>query len=843
VIKLRGYLKPFILSLVLAVALLFVQAICELNLPNLMSDIVNVGIQQGGVEDCTPRVLSKEARIFAQTFMSPQDKKLVDSSYALVKAAEKDASGRPWSETYPNAGDELYVLDDKISAEDLEGLDEVFGTVTWTMLNTFMTLSDMQKAGTLESTLTEQLKARAVEQIIEKIDSGEIPLPPGASKQDFAAALFEQQAASQDTGDAKEAFEGLSGLFGNADGEDGGASADEGSGSRGGSNGQGGQGGSEDGQPSEVDIRSLDIAKIYEAQPLLDLLPADIITSAREDAQGMDPMLRRQSATMLAGSFYRELGQDMAGYEVGYILRIGLIMLAVTLASGVATVLVGFFSARIGAGVARNLRRDIFAKVTQFSHTEINRFSTASLITRSTNDVTQIQMMLAMGIRFIFYAPILAIGATFMALQESVSMSWIIGLAVLVLLCVVGVLMAVVMPKFQIIQKLIDRLNQVAREALNGLMVIRAFGRSEFERGRFETANRDVYKTNLFIQRAMTLMMPVMMVFMNGVTVLIIWVGAHEVAASNMQVGDMMAYMQYAMQVVMGFMFIAMAFIFIPRASVSAKRIAEILQTEPVIHDPEQPLEMDPGQRGRVEFRNVDFRFEGAAHRALSDISFVARPGQTVAFIGSTGSGKSTILSLIERFYDVSAGEVLVGGVDVRQLAQHDLRAQIGYVPQKSALMSGTIADNIRYGDDDLTDDEVRRAAEVAQAADFIEAREEGYGFEVAQGGANVSGGQRQRLSIARALAVKPSIFLFDDSFSALDFKTDAALRHALAQHTRESTLIIVAQRVSTIMDADMIHVVDDGRIVGSGTHAELVRNCPQYYEIASSQLSEEELR
>jgi ATP-binding cassette subfamily B protein len=530
------------------------------------------------------------------------------------------------------------------------------------------------------------------------------------------------------------------------------------------------------------------------------------------------------------------------GAGTAYILRIGLLMILVTALSGVATVLVGYISARIGAGVARDLRRAVFERVSAFSHTEFDRFSTASLITRSTNDVTVIQMMLTMGIRMICYAPIMGIGGVFMALSKSVSMSWIIGVAVVVLIGIMLVLMAVVLPKFKIIQSLIDRLNLVARESLNGLAVVHAFSRTDFETERFEVANRDLTRTNLFVQRAMTFLMPVMMLFMNGLTILIIWVGSQQVAAAQMQVGDMMAYLQYVMQIIMSFMFIAMLFVFLPRAAVSAERINEVLQTEPAIVDASKPQPMDPALRGRVEFKDVSFRYEGADADALSHISFVAQPGQTTAFIGSTGSGKSTILNLILRFYDVTAGAVLVGGVDVRAQSQAQLRGHIGYVPQHSVLMAGTIASNIAYGTDELSEQEREKVAQVAQALEFVEGLEGGFNAPVAQGGTDVSGGQRQRLSIARALAVKPDIYLLDDSFSALDFTTDAALRAALAEYAAQSTLIIVAQRVNTIMNADRILVIDEGRVVGAGTHRELLASCEAYYEIASSQLAEHEL-
>jgi ATP-binding cassette subfamily B protein len=591
-----------------------------------------------------------------------------------------------------------------------------------------------------------------------------------------------------------------------------------------------------------TDITTIDMSKMYSMEHILKLLPQSYFDTAFSQAQTVAPATRTASGTSFTKVFYKDLGMDMTTMELSYILFEGLLMLFATLGSGLCTVLVGLLSARIGTGMARDMRRDIYDKVEGFSNTEFDRFSTASLITRSTNDVMQIQYFVAMGIRMFFYAPILGIGAFIMAVTKSVSMAWIIGVAVLFIIGVLITLMIVVMPKFRIIQNLYDKLNRVAREALGGLMVIRAFGRQKFETDHFKRANRDVYKTNLFVQRSFVFLMPIMMLAMNGISVLIIWIGAKQVAASQMQVGDMMAYLQYAMQVVMGFMFIAMGFIFAPRAVVSAGRIGEVLDTKLMINDPEHPQDFDQAHKGEVEFRAVSFAYEGAEGKALEDISFLAPSGKTTAFIGATGSGKSTVLNLIPRFYDVSAGAVLVEGVDVREVAQHDLRARIGYVPQKSVLMAGTIAENIAYGEDQLSDAEVKKLAEVSQASEFIKGLEGGYDFELSQGGANVSGGQKQRLSIARALAVKPDILLFDDSFSALDMKTDATLRHALRDYAQGTTLLIVAQRVSTIMDADQIIVIDNGRIVGKGTHVQLVRDCPEYHEIAASQLSSEEL-
>jgi len=799
-LKLKGYLKPFIVSLLIAVALLAIQAVSELNLPNYMSNIVNVGIQQGGVEDSSPQALSSDAYAFIQTFMDNDDVALMNRNYTLVASTDADKAGTPYLDTYPaSASKGLYVLNSDITPGDREQLDAAFGTATWTMVNVFKDIQARQEDGTLQEVISQEAQDR-----MSRGETVDLESLQNLEQNDALANL---------TSNASDSGDGSSDAAGTGE------------------------------NATATNIQEIDFAQAYQLQPLLDLLPRSIFDDAREQALGMDSALREQSGTMLVAGFYRELGVNMQDYEISYITRIGILMLIITVISGVATVLVSFLSARIGAGVARNLRRDIFSKVSQFGHAEFDRFSTASLITRSTNDVSQMQLVLNMGIRLICYAPIMGVGATFMAVNKSVSMSWIIGVGVLFLVCMIVVLIIIVMPKFKIIQMLIDKLNLVARETLNGLMVIRAFGRNDFEQGRFEAANDNVTKTNLFIQRAMTFLMPVMMLFMNGLSILIIWVGAHQVAESQMQVGDMMAYMQYAMQVVMSFMFIAMMFIFIPRASVSAVRIAEVLEVKPSIVDPVSPVAIDPAHKGRVEFRDVSFRFEGAEQNALCNISFVAHPGKTTAFIGSTGSGKSTILNLIPRFYDVTEGEVLVDGVNVKDAAQHELRSHIGYVPQKSVLMGGTIASNITYGNPSMTLEDREKVTEVAQALDFVNEKEEGFDFEIAQGGTNVSGGQRQRLSIARALAVHPSIFLFDDSFSALDFKTDAALRHALAKYTKESTLIIVAQRVSTIMDADHIYVIDDGVIAGHGTHRELLASCPAYLEIASSQLNEEELK
>jgi ATP-binding cassette subfamily B multidrug efflux pump len=516
--------------------------------------------------------------------------------------------------------------------------------------------------------------------------------------------------------------------------------------------------------------------------------------------------------------------------------------LLLTLASAAASITVGFLSARVAAGLGRNLRKQLFVRVESFSNTEFDKFSTASLITRSTNDITQIQMLMVMLFRIVFYAPILGVGAVLKVINADTSMLWIIAAALGIILTMMLVLFMVALPKFKIMQKLIDKLNLVMREILTGLMVIRAFNTQKHEEERFDLANNDLTKTSLFVNRVLVFMMPAMMLLMNGVMVLIVWVGSHQVDAGTMQVGNMMAFMQYAMQIIMAFTMVSMVFVMVPRASVSAVRISEVLETEPVIKDPEKPHKFTSNLRGMVEFQSVSFRYPNAEDDVLKHITFTAKPGQTTALIGSTGSGKSTLINLIPRFYDVTDGKVLVDGIDVRNVTQHDLRDKIGYVSQKAVLFSGTIGNNIRYANENATDEEVAKYAETAQAMDIINESDQGYATTVSQGGTNLSGGQKQRLAIARALAKKPELYIFDDSLSALDFKTDMDLRKALKKETSDATVLIVTQRVSTIMGAEQIVVLDNGEIAGIGTHKELMKNCSVYQEIALSQLSQEEL-
>jgi ATP-binding cassette, subfamily B, multidrug efflux pump len=567
-----------------------------------------------------------------------------------------------------------------------------------------------------------------------------------------------------------------------------------------------------------------------------------IADAVNEQFASLGESMINQMAVGAVKAEYEALGMDTESLQTDYIIRTGVSMLLLTLLSGACILAVGFLSARTAAGFARDVRRNVFRQVEGFSSTEFNKFSTASLITRTTNDITQIQLVVIMMMRMVFYAPIIGIGGVIRALGKGANMWWIIALAVIVLFGLILTVFSIALPKFQSIQKLIDRLNLVIRENLSGMMVIRAFTMQSFEEERFDKANKDVTATLLFINRIMVVMMPVMMTVMNGLMMLIIWVGAHQVADANMQVGDMLAFMQYAMQIVFAFLMLSIMFILLPRAAVSADRIADVLDTEPSIRDPEDPKPFPEPFRGTVEFRDVCFRYPGAEEDVLHNISFTARPGETTAFIGTTGSGKSTIVSLIPRFYEATSGVILIDGVDIRAVRQHDLRAKIGYVPQKSSLFSGTIESNMLYADPDAGEADLREAVEIAQAAEFIDAKPEGMQAEIAQGGMNVSGGQKQRLAIARALVKRAPINIFDDSFSSLDFKTDSALRRELKRRVAGSTLFIVTQRISTIMKSEQIIVLDEGQIAGQGTHAELMKDCDVYRGIAEAQLSKEEL-
>jgi ATP-binding cassette subfamily B protein len=563
------------------------------------------------------------------------------------------------------------------------------------------------------------------------------------------------------------------------------------------------------------------------AAPQIELMPAKLI---------------KQSSVAFLIREYEALGMDLTRIQSMYILRVGGLMLLITLLGAGCSVYVGYLSARVAAGLARNLRQQIFKRVESFSNTEFDKFSTASLITRSTNDITQVQMLLIMLFRTVFYAPILGIGGIIRVLGSEASMSWIIAAAVMAILTMIGVMLAIAIPKFKIVQKLVDKVNLVTREILSGLMVIRAFNTQQYEEEKFDIANKDLTRTNLFINRVIVLLMPAMMLIMNIVMITIVWIGAHQVDTGSVQVGDMMAFMQYSMQIIMSFLMVSMVFIMLPRAIVSVQRINEVLETEPVINDPKNPQKFNGDLKGQVEFQKVSFRYPSAEDDVLKNVNFIAKSGQTTAVIGSTGSGKSTLINLIPRFYDVTGGSILVDGIDIREVTQHDLRDKIGYVSQKTLLFTGTIDSNIRYANENASVTDVEKFAETAQALDFIKENERGFETAVAQGGANLSGGQKQRLAIARALAKRPEIFIFDDSFSSLDYTTDAALRRAMRKETSHATVLIVTQRISTIMGSDQIVVLDHGEVVGIGRHRELMKTCEVYREIAQSQLSREEL-
>ena len=590
-------------------------------------------------------------------------------------------------------------------------------------------------------------------------------------------------------------------------------------------------------------IPNVDKMDIYD---MLEFMGAEgrnaLIGQMDQQMDSMQDSIIAQAAAGYIKDAYTHIGIDTDQIETTYILHTGTKMLALAFLGMAASILVGLLASRVGAGVGRRLRENVFRKVVGFSNAEFDKFSTASLITRSTNDIQQIQLLLVMILRMVLYAPIMAIGGIWKVFHTNVDMSWIIGLAVAVIIVIVGFLFLVVMPKFKLIQNQVDKLNLVSREILTGLSVIRAFGTQKYEEERFDDANKALTKTNLFVNRAMTFMMPLMMFVMNSIAVLIVWVGGHSINDGAMQVGDMMAFIQYTMQIIMAFLMICMISVMLPRAAVSAGRVDEVLTSETMIHDPKNPSHIPEEGKGKIVFDHVSFRYPGAEEDVLHDISFTAEPGKTTAFIGSTGCGKSTLVNLIPRFYDVTDGKITIDGKDIRNVSQHELREKLGYVPQKAVLFSGDIASNILYGNPDGSEAEMTEAATIAQATEFIETKSAKYESPIAQGGTNVSGGQKQRLSIARAIAKNPKIFIFDDSFSALDLKTDAALRKALASKVTDSTVIIVAQRISTILHADQILVMDEGKIVGKGTHEELLKNCEVYQQIAKSQMSAKEL-
>ena len=718
-------------ALLLIIAVLFIQAYCDLSLPAYTSDIVNVGIQQGGVEDQVPEQISVEEMDRLLLFVPSDEQQTVLDSYT-----EDD-------NTYDVPA---YVMKAGMTDEDMTELRDV-------LAGPMMLTAGFESGSEMTAQIEEQLKAA---------------LPEDMASDDMTVFdLLQMMPEEQRTG----------------------------------------------------------------------------LISGMEEMTGKLPdTILDQAAVSYVGSAYKNLGIDMDGLQIRYLVTTGGKMAGLALLGMAASVLVGFMASRVGAATGRDLRGRVFRKVVGFSNNEFDHFSTASLITRSTNDIQQIQLIIVMLLRIVLYAPILAIGGVIQVFQTNVSMSWIIGLAVVLIGLVILLLFLVAMPKFRIMQSLVDRVNLVMREILTGLPVIRAFSTQKHEEERFDRANRDLTRTNLFVNRAMTFMMPVMMLIMNGVSVLIMWNGAHGIDNGQMQVGDMLAFIQYTMQIIMGFLMLCMLSIMLPRAAVAADRVEEVLASRTAIKDPDRAEHFSENEKGVLRFDHVSFRYPGADENVLEDITFTAKPGETTAIIGSTGSGKSTLVNLVPRFYDVTAGSITLDGADIRNVSQHELREKLGYVPQKGVLFSGDIASNIMFGNPDGGEAEMVEASRIAQAEEFIEGKKDRYQSPIAQGGSNVSGGQKQRLSIARAIAKHPEVFIFDDSFSALDFKTDVTLRKALRQKTKESTVLIVAQRISTIMNAEQIIVLDDGRIAGVGTHRELLENCEVYRQIAASQLSEAEL-
>ena len=753
---------PYWKAVIIIIALLFVQAWCDLSLPAYTSDIIDVGIQNNGVEHVVPEKMTADEFDTAQFIMT-------------------DKETNTWKDIYEKK-DDLYELKD-LSNKELNDIDEEL---------------------TIPLIMNYQMRAMEVDTFKETIAK-----QMGKDVSAFADMSVEDIGAMMHV-DLKSFKQEK-----------------------------------EDDDGNKVKVDCVDVRPIFANMLASGAMEKDQVLSMRDTMEDtidtMGSSLVKSMGIAYAVAADKDAGVNVDKIQKSYLLSAGLKMVGMALLMGLVTVLVGFFASRIGAGIGMNLRDGVFKRVVGFSNAEMDRFSTASLITRSTNDIQQIQMVSVLLLRMVAYAPILGIGGVIKVMQTGAGMGWIIVLAILVILGYVMVLMSVTMPKFKLMQKLVDNINLVSREILTGLSVIRAFGREKKEEERFDGANKELTKTMLFTNRVMTFMMPGMMMIMNVLTVGIVWVGAHKIDAGTMQVGAMTAFITYAMMIVMSFLMLTMMSIMLPRAAVAAERIDEVIHTESSIQDPKAPEELTVHD-GVVRFEHVNFRYPGAEEDVLHDIDFVAEPGKTTAIIGSTGCGKSTLVNLIPRLYDVTGGQITLDGKDIRNITMADLREEIGFVPQKGVLFSGTIASNLRFGKDDASDEQIKKAAEIAQATEFIEAKDDKYDSSIAQGGSNVSGGQKQRLAIARAIAKDPKIFIFDDSFSALDLKTDAALRKALAENVKDSTVIIVAQRISTILHAEQILVLDDGRIVGKGTHEELLKNCSVYQEIAKSQLSASEL-
>ena len=778
-LKVLKNLKNSWVTVLIIVILLCIQATTDLALPDYTSRIVNVGIQYGGIEDAIPEVISDD--IMEDLLFFTEDDDQILSNYDLVKEnpnTDQEKVIKKYLGTDYNLEENNIFVLKDLDEEQRSNLESL-------MISPLVEYSSVTNEETAN-----QIKEQIMQNAENFSEKQEIINKPNKSA---------DSVKSEDKEKASEMLE------------------------------------------NPVDLSEVQL------MDLLKQMPEDARKTVLEQFNStilqMTDSLKQQAAIAEVKTIYANLNVDTDKLQNNYILMAGLQMLGIALISMISAILIMLCSSRVAAKLGKTLRDKVFKKVLSFSTAELREFSTASLITRSTNDIQQIQMLIAILFRVVVYAPIVGIGGFVKVLTSSDnSMAWIIGIAILAILFIVGTLFAVAMPKFRKLQDLIDKLNQVSREILTGLPVIRAFNKEKKEVERFDNSNATLMKANIFVNRAMSMMMPLLMFVMSSITVLIVWVGAHNVDTGTLQVGDMMAFIQYTMQIVMAFLMISMISIMLPRAAVSARRINEVVDTEPSIKDKEETKRFDPNKKGLVEFKNVSFRYPDADTEILEDINFTAEPGKTTALIGSTGSGKSTVVNLIPRFYDVTEGELLVDGINVKDVAQKDLRDIIGFVPQKGILFSGTIESNIKYADENMSDEQMKTAAEIAQATEFIETKPEKYKDPIAQGGGNVSGGQKQRLSIARAIAKDPEIFIFDDSFSALDFKTDSKLREALAEKTENKTVIIVAQRISTILNADKIIVLEEGKIVGQGTHEELMENNETYRQIALSQLSEEEL-
>lgn len=760
--KIFKNMLPYRKAVIIIIALLFVQAWCDLSLPSYTSDIIDVGIQNSGVEHIVPEKLTKSEFKTAQFIMTDDEADL-------------------WKGLYKADG-EFYKLKDKSSKE----LDEADEKLNLPLIMNYQ-MSTLE-VSSFKKTIANQMGKKESE--LENVSVEQLGESLGVKLKSFKQEKEDDDGnkVKVDCVDARPFFAGMT-------------------------------------QSGKMDKKSI----LSMRDKMSDTIDA------------MGSSLVKSMGVAYAVSCDKAAGIDVDHIQKSYLLFAGLKMLGMALLMGVVTVIVGFFASRVGAGIGMTLREKVFKNVVGFSNAEMDKFSTASLITRSTNDIQQIQMVSVMLLRMVAYAPILGIGGVLKVMQTGAGMGWIIVLAIAVILGYVMVLMSAAMPKFKLMQKLVDNINLVSREILTGLSVIRAFGREKKEEERFDEANKDLTKTMLFTNRVMTFMMPGMMMIMNILTVGIVWFGAKKIDGGNMQVGAMTAFITYAMMIVMSFLMLTMMSIMLPRAAVAAERIDEVVRTESSIKDADEPEKLT-SHDGVISFEHVNFKYPGAEEDVLHDIDFVARPGETTAIIGSTGCGKSTLVNLIPRLYDVSDGKILLDGKDIRNILMSDLREEIGFVPQKGVLFSGTIASNLRFGNDDATDEEIKKAARIAQATEFIEAKNDKYESSISQGGSNVSGGQKQRLAIARAIAKNPKIFIFDDSFSALDLKTDAALRKALSENVKDSTVIIVAQRISTILHAEQILVLDDGKVVGKGTHEQLLKNCDVYREIAKSQLSAKEL-